>query len=410
MNNDLKNELRSEANRYRVDKSYLKSSYLFESYLLLEPNDTKVMLILANIYIRLKENFYRNRAKILLENYFKLESNPLPIALELLINHIYLVNGPKENIDVYAEKFKHLISKEFYLRLNAYQNQENIYQKIIDKNALKKVVIGKFPENIKDFENINSIINNFLLTTPPKKILTDKKIFTFGSCFSRNVSRALRKREISVTDFYIPEEVNTIFSNLNILNYLFNKKIDFADFYQYLLKNHDEKALAIAARESEVFIYTAGLASAFFDIEKKSYIPHSSINLKSLSSNKNSVHRFSSVDENIIVLEKTMELLKEETDFKHLFVTVSPVPLSSSIGDSSAIVADMESKSILRNAVGIFSRLHEDCVTYFPSFEIFRSLPCFMNESVFGSDDGNSRHPNHYYVEQTINAFIKKYA
>ena len=69
-----------------------------------------------------------------------------------------------------------------------------------------------------------------------------------------------------MTDFYIPEEVNTIFSNLNILNYLFNKKIDFADYYQYLLKNHDEKALAIAARESEVFIYTAGLASAFFDI------------------------------------------------------------------------------------------------------------------------------------------------
>ena len=154
--------------------------------------------------------------------------------------------------------------------------------------------------------------------------------------------------------------------------------VDFADFYQYLLKNHDEKALAIAARESEVFIYTAGLASAFFDIENKSYIPHSSLNLNSLSSNKNSVHRFSSVDENIIALEKTMELLKEETDFKHLFVTVSPVPLSSSIGDSSAIVADMESKSILRNAVGIFSRLHEDCVTYFPSFEIFRSLPCFI--------------------------------
>ena len=213
-----------------------------------------------------------------------------------------------------------------------------------------------------------------------------------------------------MTDFYIPEEVNTIFSNLNILNYLFNKKIDFADFYQHLLKNRDAKGLAIAARESEVFIYTAGLASAFFDIEKKSYIPHSVFNLNSLNSNKNSVHRFSSVDENIIALEKTIELLKEETDFKHLFVTVSPVPLSSSIGDSSAIVADMESKSILRNAVGIFSRLHEDCVTYFPSFEIFRSLPCFMNESVFGSDDGNSRHPNHYYVEQTINAFIKKYA
>ena len=169
MNNDLKNELRSEANRYKEDKSFLKSSYLFESYLLLSPNDTKVMLILASIYISLKEMFFRNRAKILLENYFELESSPLPIALEWLINHIYMVNGPKENIDVYAEKFKHLISKEFYLRLNAYQNQENYYQKILDKNAFKKVVIGKFPENIKDFENINSIINNFLLTTPPKK-------------------------------------------------------------------------------------------------------------------------------------------------------------------------------------------------------------------------------------------------
>lgn len=169
MNDDLKNKLRLEANRYREDKSYLKSSYLFESFLLLDSKDTKVMLILASIYIALREMHYRSRAKILLENYFELESNPLPIALEKLIMSIYMVNGPKENIDIYTKKFKHLISKEFDLKLNYYRDQENIYQKTLDKNTLKKVVIGKFPDNIKDFENLNSIIRNILLTAPPQE-------------------------------------------------------------------------------------------------------------------------------------------------------------------------------------------------------------------------------------------------
>ncbi len=53
----------------------------------------------------------------------------------------------------------------------------------------------------------------------------------------------------------------------------------------------------------------------------------------------------------------------------HLFVTVSPVPLSSTFTEADVVVANTESKSILRVAAGGFAAAHAD-VHYFPSYEI----------------------------------------
>jgi hypothetical protein len=44
--------------------------------------------------------------------------------------------------------------------------------------------------------------------------------------------------------------------------------------------------------------------------------------------------------------------------------------------------------------------------TYFPSFEAFRWLPCFQDQSAFGRDDGGLRHANSDIVDQVVAIFM----
>ncbi len=312
----------------------------------------------------------------------------------------------------YSQKFKSQLSQEEFNYINKKLSEINELEISLNHKSNSKIKIGRFPDQIDDFKDLKKIIEAQCLNgSPDLKILNNSKIFTFGSCFARNVGRILREKNFDVNDFFIGEEVNTTFSNLNIIKYiLFNNLENHQDYYQNLLQHLDIDKLRKQFKESEIFIYTAGVASAFFNLKNKSYIPYSSSSFKKVINDKDCEYRYSTVDENILSLEETLKLLKEECNFKHLFVTVSPIPLMASVGNNSTVVADMESKSILRNAVGIFSRSNTSNVTYFPSFEIFRSLPCFRDETAFGDDDGSSRHPNYNYVNTTIDCFIKKYS
>jgi hypothetical protein len=77
------------------------------------------------------------------------------------------------------------------------------------------------------------------------------------------------------------------------------------------------------------------------------------------------------VNETMKFLEDILELIKRNHrtgDFT-LFVTVSPVPLTSTFTGQDIVTANTLSKSTLRTAVGEFVRQHNQ-VVYFPSYEI----------------------------------------
>lgn len=407
------NEIINKINFLLDQKSFKEASYLLETVLIMNPKGSAHLnILLAEVYIILKENYYRFRARQLLEAYLDNELNPDPKAVKLLIFNVYLTNGPVDKASEYSQKFKSQLSEEEFNLINKKLSEVNELEISLNQQSNSKVPIGRFPDQIDEFQNLQKLIEVQCLNgSPDLKILNNSKIFTFGSCFARNVGRVLRDKYFNVNDFFIGEEVNTTFSNLNIIKYiLFNNLENHKDYYQNLLQHINVDKIRQQFKESEIFIYTAGVASAFFNKKNKSYIPHSPANFKKIINNKDYEHRYSTVDENILNLEETLKLLREECNFKHLFVTISPIPLSVSIGNNSAVIADMESKSILRNAVGIFSRSNTLDVTYFPSFEVFRFLPCFRNESAFGLDDGSSRHPNYNYISTVIDLFIKKYS
>jgi hypothetical protein len=407
------NEIINKINFLLDQKSFKEASYLLETVLIMNPKGgAHLNILLAEVYIILKENYYRFRARQLLEAYLDNELNPDPKAVKLLIFNVYLTNGPVDKASEYSQKFKSQLSEEEFNLINKKLSEVNELEISLNQQSNSKVPIGRFPDQIDEFQNLQKLIEVQCLNgSPDLKILNNSKIFTFGSCFARNVGRVLKDKYFNVNDFFIGEEVNTTFSNLNIIKYiLFNNLENHKDYYQNLLQHINVDKIRQQFKESEIFIYTAGVASAFFNKKNKSYIPHSPANFKKIINNKDYEHRYSTVDENILNLEETLKLLREECNFKHLFVTISPIPLSASIGNNSAVIADMESKSILRNAVGIFSRSNTLDVTYFPSFEVFRFLPCFRNESAFGLDDGSSRHPNYNYISTVIDLFIKKYS
>lgn len=407
------NEIINKVNFFLNQKSFKEASYLLETVLIMDPKGTvHLNILLAEIYIILKENYYRFRARQLLEAYLDKELNPDPKAVKLLIFNVYLSIGPANKASEYSQKFKTQLSEEEFNYINKKLTEINELEVSLNHQSKSKIQIGRLPDQIDNFQDLQKIIETQCLNGSPNvKILNNSKIFTFGSCFARNVGRVLKEKYFDVNDFFIGEEVNTTFSNLNIIKYiLFNNLENHNDYYQNLLQHISVDKIRQQFKESEIFIYTAGVASAFFNKKNKSYIPHSPANFKKIINNKDYEHRYSTVDENILCLEETLKLLKEECNFKHLFLTISPIPLLASIGNNSTLVADMESKSILRSAVGIFSRSNTSDVTYFPSFEVFRLLPCFRNESAFGLDDGSSRHPNYNYVNTTIDLFIKKYS
>jgi hypothetical protein len=391
------------ANELIANKKYIESTHVIETILIHNPSNNYIRLNLAQIYIKLKENSYRMRAKFHLEYIINssIEFEDIKEVVSILMFNVYLTHGGNDEATVLLNKFSQFFTGEQISFINT-----NLK---VSTNLLNNKNSSVLPNKASLFDNFdyafnNYIINQFSKTT--KRKLINKKFFTYGSCFAGNVAREMKARGICINSFFVGEEVNTTFSNVNLLKYIFDQNLSNIDYYQKLLLSHDINLIKSNLITSEILIFTLGVAPAFFD-NNKNYYPHSPDNLKSILRNNNVKYRFSTVDENIEELMKLKKLLIEFTNIRYVFLTVSPVPLNASLLTSSTIVDDSESKSILRSSAGIVSRTDPDFFIYFPSFEAFRWLPCFNNYSGFGEDDDNTRHANESMVKIVVNGFLK---
>ncbi len=88
-------------------------------------------------------------------------------------------------------------------------------------------------------------------------------------------------------------------------------------------------------------------------------------------------------------------------DFQFV-VTVSPVPLQATFTDQDVIVANAESKAVLRAAAGAFARRHDN-VSYFPSYEmVTHSHPDFALRP-------DRAHVEWAMVDRIMSSFIDAY-
>ncbi|MGF1536040.1 MAG: GSCFA domain-containing protein [Elainellaceae cyanobacterium] len=241
--------------------------------------------------------------------------------------------------------------------------------------------------------------------TPSFQLQPDAKIFAIGSCFARNIEKALIDKQAQVTSADSGSEVMELRTNL--LTGLLNKynpvsihqELQWASGHSTFPDSgfieHDGKYIDPSLRDqarkgdldlmrsrqavlrqyfaqafkADLVIITLGLTETWFDRTTQLALAE----CPSPRLRKQYPQRFAckvlNYPECAALLKSTHTLLKQhgQPDLK-VVVTVSPVPMERTFSGQDVIVANMMSKSTLRSAAGAFAAATEG-VDYFPSYE-----------------------------------------
>jgi tetratricopeptide (TPR) repeat protein len=243
--------------------------------------------------------------------------------------------------------------------------------------------------------------------SPTFKLSYEDKIFTIGSCFARNIERALTARGFHVATAKLawPDDSNEMAGNevLNsygvtsiendlrwaldpdspfdpktgILEVIPGKFVD-ANIVRHVRPAPYETVLAYrntitdvtrSVKDCRVVVMTLGLSEVWYDTIAKSYlnvIPPRKF--MALSPERFELH--------ILSFEETMRSLRNAIGLltrycradQRVLLTVSPVPLGLTHTQKDALVANSYSKAVLRTAAEHLAAEFKH-VDYFPSYE-----------------------------------------
>ena len=265
--------------------------------------------------------------------------------------------------------------------------------------------------------------------------------FTIGSCFARNIERALLKECIEVISTEIKIS-NDYFRMPDVTNsYILNKFNTHSIYYELyraleniklpdngLLKAGNEswydphtsytaphpyeevsetrnmiENLYRRINEADYLIITLGLTEAWLDIETNSFmnaLPPVEVN--SLYKNR---FKFINADFTATynILKETLQLLYRHCgDRLKVIFTVSPVPLQRTFENSDVVTANMYSKSILRTVAQTLAGEYAH-VDYYPSYEMVMYSPPDM------AWEKDRLHVKSSLIERVTGYFIESY-
>ena len=265
-----------------------------------------------------------------------------------------------------------------------------------------------YPHPDRDPERLHPFAN--LKHEPKFKIPKNSKIFAIGSCFAREIEKAMFSLGMDVVSYktihehesdkfkyitnkYTPTSIlhdlklategftqSDIDSgvvkispkNARCANYQFGggnaldtgSHEEVASSYERLLTNMS------LIKQCELVVITLGLVESWYDKVKKTYLnisPHK-------STVKNNPDRYElhvlSYDQIISCLNEIYSTLKDNAEVEqNILITVSPVPLHATYRGQDVLQANCYSKSVLRAAVEEFVSSNPT-VAYFPSYEM----------------------------------------
>jgi len=283
------------------------------------------------------------------------------------------------------------------------------------------------------------------LTTEPIVGPTDR-VFTMGSCFSREIRFALEKLGVTVGPEYskvpvdsdryrvdnLPTEPHLNYYNTftilqefeRIAGIWHQEEGDFwrvrrapfgsgevcQDPYKRLTFGRTPEDLREAVRltnsvidagaaKASVFFFTLGMAEVFRDRRSGKVVCQKPTYLGGGGAAETEMH-LSGFAENSANLEAIRGHIKAMNSDARIVVTVSPVPLERTFSDRDILIANTEGKATLRACAGEFARAHDD-VTYFPAYE----MVTLMGEGAIQQRD--LRHVDQRVVSAIMQAFIK---
>jgi tetratricopeptide (TPR) repeat protein len=273
--------------------------------------------------------------------------------------------------------------------------------------------------------------------TPRFLLEPGQRIFTIGSCFAREVERALAKRgfDVPTLGYQVEKREWGGDSNAILNNYVpqaiapqirWAFSIDRFDLDAHGLqmapgkyidlflpteirpgtREFVEKRREIVSRiyctleSSNVVILTLGLVEAWFDRRSGHYINRTPP--KSADPERFELHVLD-YNEVTSALEDLVSLLAQVCPQGHrIIVTVSPVPLTATFTRADVAVANSYSKSVLRTAVEPLVARH-DHVEYFPSYE---SVLLTERSLAFGDDQ---IHVSSAMVKFNVDRMVDRY-
>jgi hypothetical protein len=163
------------------------------------------------------------------------------------------------------------------------------------------------------------------------------------------------------------------------------------------------RQLVRSALSAKAIILTLGYIEAWYHRPSNLYTNYFTPKVVADKSDEFELHILD-VGETIACLEEIHSLLtrKHVTGDFRIFVTVSPVPLGATFTDQDIVVANTNSKSVLRAAAGHFATAHEN-VIYFPSYEMV------MNSSRDLAWRPDRIHVNNGMVQHITSAFTSAF-
>jgi hypothetical protein len=157
------------------------------------------------------------------------------------------------------------------------------------------------------------------------------------------------------------------------------------------IRRAEDEAMQSGIMHSDVAVITLGLIEVFRRTSNK---------LVTCQYNRHFVKhvQFEVLDflQNYQNVRAICELYLHEFPQKHIILTVSPIALTQTFRELDVVVANVESKSILRAVAGQITQEFPNAI-YWPSYEI-----CNYNEGSFKSD---LRHVTRERVDSIMNAF-----
>jgi hypothetical protein len=248
----------------------------------------------------------------------------------------------------------------------------------------------------------------------------DSNIAAIGSCFAERVTEVLAAMGLRATFHPAGLQYNT-FSLVQEMRHLFGDSPYSDDdlvegtpgrwvhpFRKAFEGSSREDVLSMqqradeqarrAYREADLIIVTLGLT----EIWQRRSDGLVAVELPPRPVVDDFVFRNSTTADNLANLEKLRGLIRGVTDAP-ILLTVSPVPLHATFRRRDVVVANCESKSILRAAAADFLAQHND-VHYFSSFEL---VPQWHGDGPFFLEDG--RHVSPQGVAFILNEFLRTY-
>ncbi len=293
---------------------------------------------------------------------------------------------------------------------DALQNAKGNELKHWNRSA-RSLDLSDFPEDAsrRIFDNLAAVVPSY----GGPKLRRDSKVFAMGSCFAREIERALIVKGANVVSvdasmqrdefrdptgkirdgFFhrftppaISQEFEACFDELprwTPRTLVFPQGDDrFLDLNYWQVAGADDsgratdvrrdiaRTLVRRAAEADVVIVTLGLIEAWLHKPTGFFANFTTAPFLARHRKDFELHLIG-VDETIACLEAVDRVLRKHhrTGNYQLVVTVSPVPLSATFTDKDIVVANMDSKSTLRAAAAAFVA-QNDHAHYFPSYEM----------------------------------------